>query len=84
MGLISLKQKDEFGKSAYTHFGNPDFVGLAQSFGAIGHHVKSVKEFEEKLAEAKLEKIRPTIIAVDVDYSRNEILLDDSYDVDKS
>ena len=84
LGLISLKQEDEFGKSAYTHFKNPDFVGLAQSFGAIGHHVKSVKEFEEKLAEAKLEKIRPTIIAVDVDYSRNEILLDDRYDVNKS
>lgn len=84
LGLISLKQEDEFGKSAYTQFSNPDFVGLAQSFGAIGHHVKSVKEFEEKLADAKLEKIRPTIIAVDVDYSRNKILLDDSYDVNKS
>jgi acetolactate synthase-1/2/3 large subunit len=84
LGLISLKQVDEFGKSGYTRFKNPDFVALAKSFGAIGHHVKSVDEFEEKLAEAKLEKVRPTIIAVDVDYSRNQVLLDDSYDVTKT
>jgi acetolactate synthase-1/2/3 large subunit len=83
LGLISLKQVDEFGKSGYTRFKNPDFVELAKSFGAIGHHVNSVAEFEEKLAEAKLEKIRPTIIAVDVDYTRNQVLLDDSYDVTK-
>ncbi|MDH3502541.1 MAG: thiamine pyrophosphate-dependent enzyme, partial [Nitrosopumilus sp.] len=79
LGLISLKQLDEFGKTAYTKFNNPDFVTLAKSFGAIGYNVKSVKEFEEKLEEAKKEKERPTIIAVDVDYSRNRILLDDNF-----
>ena len=79
LGLISLKQLDEFGKTGYTEFDNPDFMYLAKSFGAIGHHVKSVKEFEEKLEEAKSEKERVTIIAVDVDYSRNRILLDDSF-----
>ena len=84
LGLISLKQVDEFGKSGYTRFKNPDFVALAKSFGAIGHHVKSVDEFEEKLAEAKLEKVRPTIIAVDVDYSRNQVLLDDSFDATRT
>ena len=79
LGLISLKQLDEFGKTGYTEFENPDFMYLAKSFGAIGYHVKSVKEFEEKLEEAKSEKERVTIIAVDVDYSRNRILLDDSF-----
>ena len=79
LGLISLKQLDEFGKTAYTKFNNPDFVTLAKSFGSIGYNVKSVKEFEEKLEEAKKEKERPTIIAVDVDYSRNRILLDDNF-----
>ena len=79
LGLISLKQLDEFGKTSHTKFDNPDFVYLAKSFGAIGHHVKSVKEFEEKLQEAKLEKERVTIIAVDVNYSRNRVLIDDSF-----
>ena len=79
LGLISLKQLDEFGKTSHTKFDNPDFVYLAKSFGAIGHHVKSVKEFEEKIQEAKLEKERVTIIAVDVNYSRNRVLIDDSF-----
>lgn len=79
LGLISLKQLDEFGRTSNTKFNNPDFVTLAKSFGAIGYHVKSVKEFEEKLEDAKQEKELPTIIAVDVNYSRNRILLDDSY-----
>ena len=81
LGLISLKQMDEFGKTGFTGFKNPDFVGLAKSFGANGYQVKSVKEFEEKLEMAKMELEKPTIIAVDVDYSRNEILLDDNFDM---
>ena len=79
LGLISLKQLDEFGKTGYTNFENPDFVTLANSFGARGYHVKSVKEFEDVLEQAKQEKEKPTIIAVDVNYSRNRILLDDNF-----
>ena len=79
LGLISLKQMDEFGKTGYTGFENPDFVELAKSFGAIGYNIKSVKEFEERLEDAKKEQEKPTIIAVDVDYSRNKILLDDNF-----
>ena len=79
LGLISLKQLDEFGKTSNTKFENPDFVMLAESFGAIGHHAKSVKEFEEMLEAAKQEKEKPVIIAVDVNYSRNRILLDDNF-----
>ncbi len=79
LGLISLKQMEVFGKTAFTKFNNPDFVTLAKSFGAIGYHVKSVKEFEERLRDAKQEKYKPTIIAVDIDYTRNRILLDDNF-----
>jgi acetolactate synthase-1/2/3 large subunit len=79
LGLISLKQLDEFGKTGHTRFGNPDFTLLAKSFGAIGYHVKSVKELEEKLEYAKQETEKPTIIAVDVNYSRNRLLLDDNF-----
>ena len=80
LGLISLKQLDEFGKTGYTQFENPDFATLAKSFGAIGHHAKSVEEFEQRLEEAKQETEIPTIIAVDVNYARNRILLDDMFE----
>ena len=77
-GLISLKQIDEFGKKAFTSFNNPDFVTLAKSFGAIGYAVKSTEEFPEVLEKSK-SKDKPVIISVDVDYSRNQILLDDNF-----
>ena len=75
-GLISLKQQDEFGKKAFTEFQNPDFVKLAQSFGANGYHVKSVDEYQVALQEATKSK-STAIIAVDVDYSDNSNLLHD-------
>ena len=79
LNLISLKEKHEFGKSVFTNFGNPDFVSLAESFGAVGYHVKSTQEFSEVLQKAKRVPDKPVIIAVDVDYSRNAVLLDDSF-----
>ncbi|HEY6884097.1 MAG TPA: acetolactate synthase large subunit [Nitrososphaeraceae archaeon] len=78
-GMISLKQVDEFGKSAFTRFNNPDFVTLAQSFGAIGYDVKSTKEFRNVLEKAKESTDTPVIISISVDYSRNRILLDDNF-----
>ncbi|KFM19663.1 putative acetolactate synthase large subunit protein [Marine Group I thaumarchaeote SCGC AAA799-P11] len=79
LNLISTKQKHEFGTSVFTEFGNPDFVEIAQSFGAAGFHVKSTQEFSQVLEQAKAIVDRPVVIAVDVDYSRNEVLLDDSF-----
>lgn len=78
-GLISLKQKAEFGITGFTHFNNPDFVKLANSFGAIGYSVKSTEQFPEILEKAKQSKEIPVIISMDVDYSRNEILLNDKF-----
>ena len=77
-GLISLKQMDEFGKKAFTEFTNPDFETLAKSFGAIGYHVKTTEEFPKILEKAKQSKDIPVVIAIDVDYSRNHLLLEDS------
>jgi acetolactate synthase-1/2/3 large subunit len=76
-GMISLKQIDEFGKSVFTRFNNPDFVTLAKSFGAIGYYVKSTEEFSKTLEKAKESTSVPVIIAIDVDYSTNQILLND-------
>jgi acetolactate synthase-1/2/3 large subunit len=78
-GMISLKQIDEFGKSAFTRFNNPNFVTLAQSFGAIGYDVKSTTEFRNVLEKAKESTDVPVIISISVDYSRNRILLDDNF-----
>jgi len=78
-GLIALKQKMEFGQSAFTKFENPDFVMLAKSFGAIGYMVNSVPEFEIVLKKAIKSIDVPIVIAIDVDYSRNTVLLNDEY-----
>jgi len=79
LNLISLKETKEFGKSVFTKFKNPDFVKLAECFGALGFHIKSTQEFSEKLEYAKTIKDKPVIIAIDVDYSRNAVLLDDEF-----
>ena len=78
-GMISLKQVYEFGKSAFTRFNNPDIVKLAESFGAIGYQVKNIKDFPHVLEMARKSTKVPVIIPVDVDYSRNFALLDDSF-----
>ena len=75
-GMISLKQSMEFGRSAFTEFNNPDFVKLAESFGAIGYKVRSTREFFKILEEAKKSTSVPVIISIDVNYSRNRILLE--------
>jgi len=78
-GLIALKQKIEFGKSGFTKFKNPDFLMLAKSFGAIGYKINSTKEFHSVLKKALQSVDTPVVIAIDVDYSRNDILLNDEY-----
>ena len=78
LGMISLKQIDEFGKKAFTEFNNPDFVKLAESFGLIGYDVRSTEDFPKVLKKAESTHI-PVIVSIDVDYSRNRILLDDNF-----
>jgi acetolactate synthase-1/2/3 large subunit len=79
LGMISLKQIDEFGKSAFTRFNNPDFVKLAESFGAKGYDIKSSIELTRILEKAKESIDVPVVISVNVDYSRNRILIDDNF-----
>ncbi len=79
LGMISLKQIDEFGKSAFTRFNNPDFVKLAESFGAKGYDVKSSIELSRILEKARESIDVPVVISVNVDYSRNRILIDDNF-----
>jgi acetolactate synthase I/II/III large subunit len=78
-GLISLKQMEEFGRSAFTKFNNPDFVKLAESFGATGYNVESTEEFSKVLEKAKHSTNVPVIISTKVDYSRNRLLVNDNF-----
>lgn len=49
------------------------------SFGAIGHDVKSTKDFRNVSEKAKESTTISVIISIDVDYSRSRILLDDNF-----
>ncbi|TVP41270.1 acetolactate synthase large subunit [Candidatus Nitrosocosmicus arcticus] len=74
LGVISTKQKLEFGKSVFTHFRNPDFVKLAESFGAKGYKITSTSEFSCVFREALKSSRIPVVIAIDIDANRNELL----------
>ncbi len=64
-GLISWRQRLIFGREFGTSFGNPDFVRLADSFGAKGYRVTSEDELGPILKDALtkinlcLHEIRP-------------------------
>jgi acetolactate synthase-1/2/3 large subunit len=76
-GMIKWKQASmdlaDFGLS----FGNPDFVKLAESFGATGHQVKTADEFQTTVQQT-LEAGSVHIIDVPVDYSENVTLIGDN------
>lgn len=67
-GMIRWKQKDmdlsDFGLT----FGNPDFVKLAESFGAKGCRVTSADDFSSKLEEA-LKAKGVQVIDLPIEYS---------------
>lgn len=69
-GLISWKQKNRFGHEFGSQFNNPDFVKLAESFGANGYRVETEDELSPILKDALLQK-RPSVIDCPVDYSEN-------------
>jgi acetolactate synthase-1/2/3 large subunit len=71
--LIKWKSEKKFGTSFGVDFSNPDFVKLAESFGAVGIRLKSSKEFENVLTDA-LTKAVPVIIDIPIDYSNNEMI----------
>ncbi len=69
-GLIEWKQKNKFGHAFGTRFGNPDWIKMAESYGAVGIRVKKGDDLQEVLTEAfKIDK--PVVIDCPVDYSEN-------------
>jgi acetolactate synthase I/II/III large subunit len=67
-GSIVWKQDKRFGRHFGTDFDNPDFVGLAESFGLPAWRCDSVADYRQRLAQA-LALDLPSLIVVPVDYS---------------
>jgi acetolactate synthase-1/2/3 large subunit len=71
--LIKWKSKSKFGGCKGLDFSNPDFVRLAESFGAHGFSVSSSESVEETLSKAFSEE-GPVIVDIPIDYSGNDFL----------
>ncbi len=67
-GSIVWKQDNKFGRHFGVDFGNPDFVKLAEAFGAPAWRCASADEFSERLGHALTLDV-PSVIVVPIDYS---------------
>ncbi len=67
-GSIAWKQDKKFGRHFDVDFGNPDFVRLAEAFGARAWRCASADELGLRLREA-LSLDVPSVIVVPIDYS---------------
>jgi acetolactate synthase I/II/III large subunit len=67
-GSIVWKQRQRFGDNFGTDFENPDFVGLAESFGLPAWRCDSVADYRQRLTQA-LALDEPSLIVVPIDYS---------------
>ncbi len=74
-GLIRWKEEIHLGRTAAVSFGNPDFVQLAESFGARGYLIGSAGELLPTLRKA-LDDDVVSVIACPVDYSENARLIE--------
>lgn len=69
-GLIKWKQETHFGRESNIKFNNPDFVKLAESFGAKGYRINKTEELLPTISQAIKDD---TVVIIDcpVDYSEN-------------
>ena len=74
LGMIRLKQMAEGYGNLGVDFGNPDFVKLADSFGATGYRLEKAADLPGILAQAKAQG-GVHVIDVPVDYSENKLLM---------
>ena len=79
-GLIEWKQINHYGHSSYIHFGNPDFVKLAESMGLIGYRIEATTDFIPTLKEALNQNV-PVVIDCPVDYRENLLFSQKSGDL---
>jgi acetolactate synthase-1/2/3 large subunit len=69
-GMIAWKQANLFGRTSHVSFANPDFIRLAESFGARGYRVACVADLLPVLRQALAEDA-VSVIDCPVDYSEN-------------
>ncbi|HEX3690367.1 MAG TPA: acetolactate synthase large subunit [Solirubrobacteraceae bacterium] len=67
-GSIVWKQDKKFGRHFGVDFGNPDFVMLAEAFGAPAWRCATADEFSQRLGHALTLDV-PSVIVVPIDYS---------------
>jgi acetolactate synthase-1/2/3 large subunit len=67
-GLIEWKQMQLFGRTSHVRFSNPDFIRLAESFGAKGYRVERVADLLPVLKRA-MDDPGVAVIDCPVDYS---------------
>jgi acetolactate synthase-1/2/3 large subunit len=67
-GSIVWKQDKRFGRHFGVDFGNPDFVKLAEAFGAPAWRCTAAEEFSRRLEHALTLDV-PSVIVVPIDYS---------------
>ena len=74
-GLIKWKQEVQFSRLSHIDFTNPDFVQLAESFGAKGYRVERTEDLLPTLKQAINDN---TVVVIDcpVDYNENMKLTD--------
>jgi acetolactate synthase-1/2/3 large subunit len=71
--LIKWKSMKKFGTSFGVDFTNPDFIKIAEGFGAVGMRLTAPGDFESMLRDA-LARDAPVIIDVPIDYSDNDLI----------
>lgn len=69
-GLIAWKQEQEFGNHTDLSFGNPDWMGLAQSFGWHGSTCTRAEKLQDHL-NAALAHDGPSLVVIPIDYREN-------------
>ncbi|MEM7291664.1 MAG: acetolactate synthase large subunit, partial [Pseudomonadota bacterium] len=70
LGLIEWHQLREFGRKSNVDVGNPDFVKLAESFGATGYKVEKTEDLQSILKTA-INDGGVSLIDCPIDYSEN-------------
>ncbi|NKB98691.1 MAG: acetolactate synthase large subunit [Pseudomonadales bacterium] len=72
-GLIAWKQENEFGRHTDLSFGNPEWMGLATSFGWSGHFCSESSELQNTLEKA-FQEDGPSLVVIPIDYRENKLL----------
>lgn len=74
-GMIRWKQQESHLKNFGLSFGNPDFVKLAESFGAHGYKIKKAHDLK-KILKSTLSKPGVHVIECAIDYEENYLVFD--------